>query len=61
MGCHLSKKVRGECDTCGIVPPQLHMPEEIHGWYCASCCPVCRTMRQPVETAQTKQDSLQAA
>lgn len=54
MGCHLSKKVRGECDKCGIVPSQLHMPENVHGWYCASCCPVCRVQRQTVEPVKER-------
>jgi hypothetical protein len=60
MSCHLSKRVKGECDKCGIVPPQLHMPEDVHGWYCAACCPVCQPQRQtaPVET---KESTLQAA
>jgi len=40
--CHISKNVKGECDTCGRTVEHLHMPEEIHGWYCAACCPVCR-------------------
>lgn len=39
--CHISKLVKGECDTCGQTTEHLHMPEEVHGWYCAKCCPVC--------------------
>jgi hypothetical protein len=39
--CHISKKVTGECDECHRTTDQLHMPEEVHGWYCAHCCPVC--------------------
>lgn len=39
--CHLSKTIRGTCDKCGNVAEVLHMPEEIHGWYCERCCPVC--------------------
>jgi hypothetical protein len=39
--CHVSKKVTGECDGCGRTTDQLHMPEELHGWFCARCCPVC--------------------
>jgi hypothetical protein len=26
----------------------LHMPEDLHGWYCPSCCPACKT--QPLAT-----------
>jgi hypothetical protein len=28
------------------------MPEELHGWYCASCCPACKPqqmMKPPAE------------
>ncbi len=42
MECHISFRVRGECDTCGQVPTRLHMPLEVHGWYCERCCPVCK-------------------
>jgi hypothetical protein len=38
--------VKGCCDICGNWPNRLHMPEEVHGWYCAQCCPVCKA--QPV-------------
>ena len=61
--CHISKKLRAECDTCGIVPVVLHMPEHVHGWYCDDCCPVCRSKNQPVPgaVAQDQDRSLQAA
>lgn len=39
--CHISKTVSGECDACHRPVDHLHMPEEVHGWYCAHCCPVC--------------------
>ncbi len=39
--CHQSKKVHGTCDVCGRDVEVLHMPEEIHGFYCEKCCPVC--------------------
>ncbi|MFB3829505.1 MAG: hypothetical protein ACE15B_22230 [Bryobacteraceae bacterium] len=42
MDCHISIRVRGECDNCGQVPVRLHMPMEMHGWYCEQCCPVCK-------------------
>jgi hypothetical protein len=44
--CHISERVRGCCDICGNWPNRLHMPEDVHGWYCAKCCPVCKA--QPV-------------
>jgi hypothetical protein len=44
--CHVSKTVKGECDTCGRTVEHLHMPEEVHGWYCALCCPVCSHHQQ---------------
>jgi len=40
LHCHQST-VRGECDRCGRTTQALHMSEEIHGWYCANCCPIC--------------------
>jgi hypothetical protein len=39
--CHISERLKGCCDTCGEWPGKLHMPEELHGWYCADCCPAC--------------------
>ena len=45
--CHISK-VKGQCDRCGKTSDNLHMPEEIHGWYCAQCCPLCRAQKQPI-------------
>jgi hypothetical protein len=44
--CHISKKVTGECDECHRTTDQLHMPEEVHGWYCSHCCPVCSHNQQ---------------
>jgi hypothetical protein len=49
--CHISKKVQGECDKCGKSVEHLHMPEELHGWYCAACCPVCSQIHQQVKVA----------
>jgi hypothetical protein len=40
--CHISVRIKGCCDTCGNWPSQLHMPEELHGWYCGHCCPACK-------------------
>jgi hypothetical protein len=39
--CHISQRLKGCCDTCGEWPGNLHMPEELHGWYCSDCCPAC--------------------
>jgi hypothetical protein len=44
--CHISKTVKGECDTCHRTVEHLHMPEEVHGWFCAHCCPVCSHNQQ---------------
>lgn len=51
MECHLSTRVKGECDVCGTVPARLHMPLDVHGWYCERCCPVCK----PASKAQQQQ------
>jgi hypothetical protein len=54
--CHISERLKGCCDTCGEWPSKLHMPEELHGWYCTDCCPACHPelLRQvrvmPLET-----------
>jgi hypothetical protein len=29
------------CDTCGVVPPVLHVPTRQAGAFCAECCPCC--------------------
>jgi len=61
--CHISKKLRAECDRCGTIPALLHMPEHVHGWYCEDCCPVCRVpaaTAEPVQAAN-REPSLQAA
>ena len=39
--CHISERVKGQCDKCGDWPARLHVPEALHGWYCERCCPVC--------------------
>jgi hypothetical protein len=26
------------------------MPEELHGWYCATCCPACKA--QPLNNSE---------
>lgn len=48
--CHISERVKGCCDVCGNWPNRLHMPEEMHGWYCAACCPACKA--QPIAQPQ---------
>lgn len=47
MLCHISVRVKAECDRCGEIPAELHMPEHVHGWYCPQCCPVCHSAVQP--------------
>jgi hypothetical protein len=49
--CHISKIARGECDICRCSTDALHMPEELHGWYCAKCCPVCADATEQVKVA----------
>jgi hypothetical protein len=44
--CHVSTKVKGECDVCHRTGQALHMPEEVHGFYCAQCCPICSRREQ---------------
>jgi len=51
--CHISERVKGCCDLCGNWPNRLHMPEEMHGWYCSHCCPVCNA--QPVAQPPAEQ------
>jgi len=55
--CHISERVKGCCDVCGNWPNRLHMPEEMHGWYCAACCPACKAQpfAQPQPQAQQPQ------
>lgn len=48
--CHISERVKGCCDICGNWPNHLHMPEELHGWYCSKCCPACKA--QPIAKPQ---------
>jgi len=45
--CHISERVKGCCDICGNWPNRLHMPEDLHGWYCAACCPACKPKAMP--------------
>ncbi|MBV9506999.1 MAG: hypothetical protein JO323_18565 [Acidobacteriia bacterium] len=40
--CHISTRVKGCCDICESWPEELHMPEDLHGWYCPACCPACK-------------------
>jgi len=49
--CHVSKIAKGDCDACGQATDALHMPEELHGWYCAKCCPVCAETAKQVKVA----------
>jgi len=39
------------------------MPEELHGWYCAKCCPACKeaAAAPPVEQPKGVEDTQQAA
>ncbi len=53
--CHISKSVKGECDTCGKTVDHLHMPEELHGWYCEACCPVCSEERLRLQRQKDRQ------
>jgi hypothetical protein len=55
--CHLSQKIKGECDRCGRVPAELHLPELFHGFYCSTCCPEC----SPARTKQPEQEPEPAA
>jgi hypothetical protein len=52
--CHLSHRVKGECDRCGMIPQVLHMPEFVHGWYCSRCCPVCNEVQTHQESSETE-------
>jgi len=54
--CHISERVKGCCDICGNWPNRLHMPEELHGWYCAACCPACKA--QPIAEPQPQPEPL---
>ncbi len=56
--CHISERVKGCCDICGNWPNHLHMPEEVHGWYCAHCCPVCNA--QPAAQPQPENEPREA-
>jgi hypothetical protein len=62
--CHISERVKGCCDVCGNWPNRLHMPEELHGWYCAACCPACKAdavAQQQPQAEQQPQEHDQAA
>jgi hypothetical protein len=52
--CHISERVKGCCDICGDWPSLLHMPEELHGWFCSNCCPACnpKTALKKTQAAQ---------
>ncbi len=39
--CATSFRIVGACDVCGAIARPIHMPLEIHGFYCAIHCPVC--------------------
>jgi hypothetical protein len=56
--CHISERVKGCCDICGNWPNRLHMPEEVHGWYCGHCCPVCNAQpaAQKPEATESRDD-----
>ncbi len=61
--CHISERVKGCCDICGNWPNRLHMPEEVHGWYCTHCCPVCNAQpaaHQP-DAPESRDDSASRA
>ena len=51
--CATSFRIVGTCDVCGYVARPIHMPLEIHGFYCADHCPVCAAIAQAV-TAQKR-------
>src|SRR5579863_10268814 len=41
--CRRSPIVNVNCDNCGRRPKVLHRPRnEMGGYYCEDCCPVCR-------------------
>jgi hypothetical protein len=44
--CIQSRRLSATCDTCGAHPAVLHLPEEVHGWYCPRCCPVCHSQQK---------------
>jgi hypothetical protein len=50
--CHISERVKGCCDICECWPNQLHMPEDLHGWYCPTCCPACKAQPAIEEHAE---------
>ena len=55
--CHVSERLQACCDVCREWPERLHMPEEIHGWYCARCCPACKLRAQEQQAQPTHPDS----
>jgi len=62
--CHISERLKGCCDACGAWPNRLHMPEDVHGWYCPECCPVCKPQaitQQPQPTETSADPAHQAA
>ncbi len=44
--CATSFRIVGTCDVCGFVAKPIHMPLEIHGFYCSAHCPVCAGQTQ---------------
>jgi hypothetical protein len=59
--CHISERLKGCCDTCGEWPAKLHMPEELHGWYCGDCCPACHPKLLKPVRVRTFEPAQQAA
>ena len=39
--CIMSWRIFASCDRCGKVCEPVHMPQRLHGFYCAEHCPVC--------------------
>ncbi len=42
-----------------LIVMDLHMPEELHGWYCAECCPACKeaAMAPPQQAVESTQQA----
>lgn len=63
--CHISERIKGCCDICGYWPNLLHMPEDLHGWYCPRCCPACKvqphSMPPPPSPVEEREPAPQAA
>jgi hypothetical protein len=39
--CLRSKRLRAQCDACGVIPGVLHLPLTLRGFFCPAHCPVC--------------------